>query len=336
MNQTVGIAALNYYIPSGRITSEEIAERASIPEWVFTEKIGIERKPIAAGDEHPTEMGLKAAFGAIEKAQIEPQTLDLIAYCGVGDYDYRFWSPAAKIQGLLGAKNACAFEVKNLCNSGNLGLHLCRNMLLADSEMFYALIICSDKLSASINYRDNDAISTFIMADGAIAAILKKGETSNRLLAYHAMTDGQLADYVKVPLGGTINPFNSSKINSELNYLKVDNPQQLDIIFSEIYLKNYQKVIKKALAKSNLSLKELDFLFTNQVKKSLSLKILEAVGLKEEQTYISLAEYGHLGAVDTLFGLAKTLENQRINLGNVVVLASSAAGFSWAALILEY
>ncbi len=141
MNLTVGIASLNYYIPSGRITSEEMAKKSNIPEWVFTEKIGIRRKPIAARDEHPTEMGLK---------------------------------------------------------------------------------------------------------------------------------------------------------------------------------------------------KDIDFLFTNQVKKSLSYKILKAVGVKEEQTYISLSEYGHLGSVDNLFCLARTIENKKIDSGDIVVLASSAAGFSWAALIVEY
>ncbi|WP_442937877.1 3-oxoacyl-[acyl-carrier-protein] synthase III C-terminal domain-containing protein [Nostoc sp.] len=51
---------------------------------------------------------------------------------------------------------------------------------------------------------------------------------------------------------------------------------------------------------------------------------------------MSLPEYGHLGAVDTIFGLAKTLESKKIKPGNLVVLASSAAGFSWAALTVKY
>lgn len=72
------------------------------------------------------------------------------------------------------------------------------------------------------------------------------------------------------------------------------------------------------------------------MKKSLSHKILKALELKEEQTYISLPESGHLGAVDTLFCLAKTLAQEQINSDDLVVLASSAAGFSWAALIVKY
>ncbi|MEM8675207.1 MAG: 3-oxoacyl-[acyl-carrier-protein] synthase III C-terminal domain-containing protein [Cyanobacteria bacterium P01_G01_bin.67] len=110
----------------------------------------------------------------------------------------------------------------------------------------------------------------------------------------------------------------------------------MDTILSELYLENYKKVIRKTLAKSNFCLQDLNFLFTNQVKKSLSHKILQAFELKEEQTYSSLPEYGLLGAVDTLFGLAKTLENEQINDNDIVVLASSAAGFSWAALTVKY
>lgn len=336
LKETVGIASIGYYIPSGILTSKEMAKLANLPEFVFTEKIGIQKKPIAGTNEHPSEMGTKAALAAIEQAGITPKQIDLIAYCAAGDYDYRFWSPAAKIQDNIGAEYAFAFEIKNFCNSGNLAIHICRNMLLADPELSYALVICSDKLSVLLNYADADCLSTFIMADGAAAAIIKKGETSNKILCYHGMTNGNLADHLKVPLAGTKFPVDCNKIDSELNYLKVTNPKDLEKVLSEIYLINYEKVIQKSLQKSGYSIKDINFLLINQVKKGLSKQILETLGLKDEQTFVSLSEYGHLGAVDTLFGLAKIIENKRIKPGNIVVLASSAAGFSWAGLTVKY
>ncbi len=334
--ETVGIASVGYYLPSGVLTSEEMAKLSNLPEMVFTEKIGINKKPIAAKDEHPSDMGIKAALKAIDNAEITAKEINLIAYCGAGDYDYRFWSPAAKIQGEIGAENAFAFEVRNFCNAGNLGIHLCRNMLLADDELTYALIICSDKLSVLLDYTDLDCLSTFIFADGSAAAILKKGEPSNQILAYHAMTNGKMADYLKVPLAGTKFPLENTEIDTELSYLKVANPKELDNILSDVYLENYQKVIHKSLAKSGYSIDNVNFLFTNQVKKSLLQRILESLGLSNEQTFISLPENGHLGAVDTIFCLGKTLDSNKIKPGNLVVLASSAAGFSWAALTVKY
>lgn len=93
----------------------------------------------------------------------------------MGDYDYRFWSPAAKIQATIGAENGHAFEVRNFCNSGNLGIHICRNILLADSSLNYALVVCSDKLSELLNDSDKNTNSVLYYADGTSAALLKKG-----------------------------------------------------------------------------------------------------------------------------------------------------------------
>ncbi|NEU77431.1 beta-ketoacyl-ACP reductase [Hassallia byssoidea VB512170] len=336
IKQTVGITSVGYYIPARILTSKEMAKLANLPEFVFTDKIGIKQKPIADKDEHPSDMGIKAALEAINQAKITASEIDLIAYCAAGDYDYRFWSPAAKIQDAIGAENAFAFEVRNFCNSGNLGIHICRNMLLADSDLSYALVVCSDKLSMLLDYSDVNSLSTFIMADGAAAAILKKEEPTNQILFYHAITNGKLVDCLKVPSAGTKFPVGGTQINDELNYLKVKDPQELDTILSNVYLENYGKVIHKSLQKSGYSIKDVDFLLTNQVKKSLSKGILESLNLKDDQTFISLPEYGHLGAVDTIFGLAKTLESKKIKPGNLVVLASSAAGFSWAALTIKY
>ncbi|MBE9006841.1 beta-ketoacyl-ACP reductase [Fortiea sp. LEGE XX443] len=334
--QTVGITSVGYYIPTGILTSQEMAKLAKLPEFVFTDKIGIKQKPIAGRDEHPSEMGIKAATEAINKAKITANEIDLIAYCAAGDYDYRFWSPAAKIQDAIGAENAFAFEVRNFCNSGNLGIDICRNMLLADNDLTYALVVCSDKLSMLLDYTDVNSLSTFIMADGAAAAILKKGEPSNQILSYHAITNGKLVDCLKVSSAGTKFPAGGTEINNELNYLKVKDPQELETILSDVYLENYAKVIHKSLEKSGYLIKDVDFLLTNQVKKSLSKGILKSLNLRDEQTFISLPEYGHLGAVDTIFGLAKTIESDKIKPGNLVVLASSAAGFSWAALTVKY
>jgi 3-oxoacyl-[acyl-carrier-protein] synthase-3 len=330
---SVGIKSIGCYLPDEVMTSEDMAQLSAIPASVFADKIGILQKPVAGTDEHPSEMGIMAAVDAIERAGITPAEIDLIAYCGAGDYDYRFWSPAAKIQAEIGAAGAFAFEVRNFCNSGNLGIHICRNMLLADAGYRYALVVCSDKLSHLLNYADPACLSTFIMADGAAAVVLEKGEKTNRILAYHGITDGSLADFLKVPAGGT-RVLNSTDSCSSL--LNVENPQELERIFSELYLKNYQLVVKTSLEKSGYQLDDVHLLLTNQVKKSLSQQILAALGLTEDQTLITLPQFGHLGPMDTLLGLDKSLEQGKIKPGSVVVLASSAAGFSWAALTLNW
>ncbi len=332
---TVGIHSIGYYIPSQILTSDSIAKSAQIELSVITEKIGMKQKHVAAPNEHPSDMGLKAARSALEQASISPEQIDIIAYCGAGHYDYRFWSPAAKIQTQLEADNAFAFEVKNFCNSGNLGINICRHLLLGNPEASYALVICSDTLSRLIDHSDRSAPALLMFADGAAAALLKKNESSNVIHKYCAITDGSLADDVRIDLGGTKKPFTDTS-NLQEQYVKVQDNEKLGMILGEIYLKNYLQVINQSLSQSGYGIADIDFLFTNQVKKSLFKEILWNLDLSEENTYISLTQYGHMGAVDTFFCLGKVIENRRLKEGDIVVLASSAAGFSWAALTISF
>ena len=333
---TVGIAGLGYYIPKGTITSREMAQWSGIAESVFSEKIGIERKHVAASDEHPAEMGVQAARRALENAGITADKIDIIAYGGLGFYDYNFWSPAAKIQGGIGASRAYAFEIRNGCNGGNLGITICKELLLSDPQKQYALVVCSDKLSLAVNYADKTAVSSFSFADGAVAAVLKKNHPANQLLSYASISDGSLSDYVKVPCGGTRLPLKDSCHHKEDCYLRVNDPEVLDALFSRTYLKNYLKVIHDALKNSGYTVEDIDHIFMNQVKRSITDTLMGELGLQETQTLRTMKEYGHMGPVDTLFCLALAQEEGRINPGNLVVLAGSAIGFTWAATVLKY
>lgn len=333
--ETVGIASIGCYIPSDVLTSSEMSLRSGIPLQVFIEKIGIEQKHIASDDEHPSEMGIKAAERALKKARIDAEDIGIVAYCGAGPYEYRVWSPAARISAELGITNSYAFELKNGCNGGNLGLNICKNLLLSDADKEYALIVCSEKLSTTIDYADPNSLSLFIAADGAAAAVLKKGETSNHLLAYSSLTDGSIVDCIKMPLGGTKIPYSEGR-DSRLGHICVDDPVSLDHILSQTYLTNYVKVISNALEKSGYTLKDIDVLFTNQVKKSLLKDILQSVNLTEDKTMLSLKEYGHMGTVDSFFNLSRAIDQGRLKPGSLAVLASSGAGFTWAAMVLEF
>jgi len=70
--ETVGIASIGYYIPENILTSSEMSRLSGIPLPVFLEKIGMEKKHIAARDEQPSDMGIHAARKAVKRAGIDP------------------------------------------------------------------------------------------------------------------------------------------------------------------------------------------------------------------------------------------------------------------------
>jgi 3-oxoacyl-[acyl-carrier-protein] synthase-3 len=281
-------------------------------------------------------MALKAARLALRDAAADPLDLGAVIYAGFGPYDYQFWSPAAKLAHELGARHAYAFEVRNACTAANLGVTLAAGLMHRDPTVNAALVVCADKLSRYLNYADVRAHSLFIIGDGAAAAVVRRAEPSNTVLAYAEITDGALADQLKIPLGGTRVPFRPDPALVPLGYVTVEDPEGLARMLGPIYLEHYLSVIRQALEKSGHAVAEIDFLVMNQVKRSLADEILHQLGLGPEQTYRSLETHGHMGPVDVLYCLAKAREAGLVRPGSLVVLATSAAGFSWAATVVRF
>jgi 3-oxoacyl-[acyl-carrier-protein] synthase-3 len=96
------------------------------------------------------------------------------------------------------------------------------------------------------------------------------------------------------------------------------------------------RVVHEALARSGYSVDDIDFLFTNQMKKSTQQGIMAALGLSPEQTCRTMENFGHMGASDTLFGLSQMQEAGRIQEGDLVVMASSSLGFHWGATVVQF
>jgi len=334
---TVGIVSIGCSIPHNTISAEEISERAGLPENVLAEKVGMRRKPVADLHQQPSTMALDAAKIALAKAQIEPEEIGLIIFCGSAPQDYLLWSASAKLQYSLEARNAFAFEVTNGCNGATLGMQIAKSMLLATSSLQSALIVSADKYSPFIDFTDKNAVSLFHVADAAGAVVLKKNEPSNRIVSYFQITDGSYSDYVRIKGGGTMFPYTSEEGTTyERQRFSVENPAELSKLLSEVYFRNYIAAIRTALRQIDLTPADIDFLFTNQVKASTMAAILESLQIPESKSFRSIENYGHMGTVDTLFALSSILESRRISRGDIVVLASSAIGFSWAALVLEY
>jgi 3-oxoacyl-[acyl-carrier-protein] synthase-3 len=275
-------------------------------------------------------MGTKAALDALRRAGVDPAEVDLVLFGGCALYDYGVWSPAAYIQNAIGASKAFAYEIKNGCNGGNLGLHLASRHLLSDPDMEYALVVCSDIFSRLVDYQDERLVSMFPGGDGATAALLRKGHEGNRILSYAGISDGRLVDSVRVPAGGT-----RASDEGHGSHWQID-PDQLATVFPGLYVNNYVHVVTEALRKSGSSVSDVDFLFTNQVKWSTTEAVLAALGLPPERTWRTMERYGHLASSDTLLGLAQMLDAGRIQEGDLVVLASSGIGFHWAATVVQY
>jgi 3-oxoacyl-[acyl-carrier-protein] synthase-3 len=94
-------------------------------------------------------------------------------------------------------------------------------------------------------------------------------------------------------------------------------------------------MIKEALEKCNKTTKDISYVVMNQGDHRLFSHISHSLGIEESKIIQSYQTYGHIGGSDIFYGLYLLSQNQKLRKGDVIVMASSAVGYSWSATIIE-
>lgn len=331
----IGLMALATYLPQQVQTAGDIAAWSDIPEAIVREKLGISAKRRAGPDDQTSAMAVWAARLALERASVAAEELDLILYSGSMHKDFYVWSAANRIQFLLGATNAYAFELAALCTTNVLALKVARDLMTADPRLRTVLICGGHRTADLINFRDASARFLFNLSDGGSAMVLRRGHLANIVLASSFITDGSLAEDVTIPAGGARLPTSRETLERGLHTFHVADLAHLKAGLEGVSERHFARVVREALERSGLRPDEVAFLAINHMKPSMHRRILALLGLREEQS-LYLADYGHIGAPDQVLALELAQAQGRLRAGDIVVMASAGLGFTWGATALRW
>lgn len=333
--RAIGLMGLATYLPTRTQTSAEIAEASGIPEEVVRDKLGIVAKRLASYEDQTSTMAVRAAEVALERAGVDPEEIDLIIYSGSMHKDFYVWSAANRIQYLLGAKRAWAFEAVALCTTNVLALKLARDLMTADPRLRTTLICGGHRTGDLINLRDHTTRFLFNLSDGGSAMVLRQGHPGNKVLASSFITDGSLSEDVTIPAGGTRLPTTPETLREGLHSFHVSDTAHLKAGLDGISERNFVQVVREAVERSGRKPEDIAFLAINHMKPSMHQHILEMLGLREEQS-LYLSDYGHIGAPDQVLALELASARGRLKDGDLVVAASAGLGFTWGATALRW
>ena len=345
----VGLRNIGVYYPEMVITSAEIAEKSGIPEIVIREKFGIESKHKAALGETVSDMCVEAARNCLEGI-LKPEELDLIIYHGSEYRDYYLYNCAAHIQAKLGAKQANAFQISNLCSSGPLAVQLAKSLMLVHPELNNVLLVTGTRESDLVDYRNERARFMFNFADGAAACLLQRGYAKNRILETQMITDGSFATDVAVyGIGNSgyytneslsknfLDVENDGRIGKSVGYFGLDvaDPVGMKERLDAVTLANFLKVINDAATKSGYSRSEINFLAPIFMKSSILNYLLEQLGMTPNQSFI-LQNFGHVQSADAYISLYEGFRLGRIRDGDLIILLGAGTGYTWAATAVKW
>lgn len=331
----VGLVAFATYVPAQVQDAAYIAAQSGISEEIVRQKMGIEEKHRAGPEDQTSAMAINAARLALERAGIEASELDLILYSGSMYKDFPVWSAANRIQYMLKASRAYAFELAALCTTNVLALKVARDLMTADSSLRTVLICGGHRTADLINFRDHSSRFLFNLADGGSALLLQRGHAANLVLDSAFITDGSLAEDVIIPAGGTRLPTSHETLTSGLHTFHVPDTEHLRVGLEGISEDRFVSVVREAVERSGRAPDEIAFLAINHMKPSMHRRILSMLGLREEQS-IYLARYGHIGAPDQVLALELAEREGRLHAGDLVVVASAGLGFTWGATALRW
>lgn len=329
----IGIEATNVYFPQKTETAALLAKKTGIPENIIIEKFGLYEKHVADDTMHASDLAIEAAKPLLTK--IDPLEIDVIIYFGSPHKDYHVWPIAPKIQHMLGAKNAYAFEIMNVSSGFPIALKVAKDMLKSDESINNILLAGGCKESQIIDYDNPRSRFMFNFADGGTAALVKRGAMNSKILESAIITEGSFHEDVRIPAGGSKHFASHETVDSRMHYIDVPDPLSMKKRLDPVSIQNFKKVIHKSLQKSGLTPQDIQLLLPLHTKRSMFLELLHSLNLPEEKA-IYLDHHGHMSSLDPCVGLYFAIEKGKLKPGDIAVTVSAGTGYTWAATVIQW
>ncbi len=333
----VGVVGTGIYLPEGRLTAKEIAEktRGTWTEQAVIDKLGIREIRVPGEDDGTQEMAVRAARDALDKTGVDPLDIDVILSIGEEWKEYPLTTTALYVQGKIGASNAWGIDLQNRCSTGVSALKIAKDMMLADDDIDMIMVVGGYRNGDFVDFTDKHMSMMYNLSAGGGAIILKKNLGKNELLGSHIVSDGTLARTAGVEIGGTVNPITKDNLDRAYKSLRLMEPEKMKARLNEVSVTNWFTCIDKALQKSSLTREDIDYLAILHIKRSGHKGMLDALNLSQEHT-VYLENYGHLGQIDPILSVHLGLEKKKIKDGAIVCLIAAGIGYVWGASIIKW
>jgi len=325
--RTCSITGVGSYVPEKVLTNADLEKMVeTTDEWITT-RTGIKERRIAAANEFTSDMAAKAAERAMKMAGVTADQLDLIIIATLTP-DMPFPSTACLVQRKLGATRAAAFDMEAACSGFIYALEIGQQFIMSRTYET-VLVVGAEKLSSIVNWKDRNTCVLF--GDGAGAAILQNRPNSHGLLTAVMGADGNRADLLSMPGGGSACPATPESVSKGMHYLRMDGKETFKNAVNAMV-----SAATEAMRRCDIDITKIKCVIPHQANQ----RIVDAVGdrLKAtpEQLFVNLHKYGNTSAASVAIALDEAVTSGRIARGELILLVVFGAGLTWGAAVIEW
>jgi 3-oxoacyl-[acyl-carrier-protein] synthase-3 len=309
----------------------------------FAEITGILERRYAATDQNCSHIGSIAAKAAIESSNVDPETLDYIIFAhNFGDVSSQsnrtsqVPSLASRVKAMLQIQNpdCIAYDLIFGCPGWIEGV-IQADCFIKSGMAKRCMVIGSETLSRVIDPHDRDSM---IYADGAGAVILEKATSGDKgLLSSKTRTHAAEATLLRMD-------------SSYYGFTRDHNDQFLKMSGKKVYefaLTNVPRVMKEAIERSGLQLKDINKVLIHQANGKMNQAILQRLfklcgeeNIPSDLMPMTIDRLGNssVATIPTLLDMIcrGNLDGHTIVEGDHLLMASVGAGMNINAMVYKY
>jgi 3-oxoacyl-[acyl-carrier-protein] synthase-3 len=292
-------------------------------EWI-RQRTGIRQRHIAADGETTSDMALKAARAALQAADIDPQSVDLIVLA-TSTPDNTFPASAVSVQAGLGITRGAAFDLQAVCSGFVYGLATVDGFLKSGAFR-RALVIGAETFSRIIDWKDRSTCVLF--GDGAGAVVIEPqsaaGTREDRgILSAQLRSDGRHKTKLYVDGG----PSSTQTVG----HLRMEGRAVFKHAVAMI-----TDVIEDVFKATGYTAKDIDWFVPHQANQRIIDDSAKKLGIAPEKVITTVAFHGNTSAASIPLALATAVREGRIKRGDLVLLEAMGGGFTWGAVLMRW
>ncbi|MBI2162122.1 MAG: ketoacyl-ACP synthase III [Candidatus Rokubacteria bacterium] len=321
------IIGMGAYAPKRILTNADLEKMIETSDAWIVQRSGIRERRVADESEATSDLALRAAQQALERANLVPEDIEFIAV-GTTTPDMFFPTVGNIVQHRLGCGRAGSVDMLAAC-AGSVYSLAFGSQLIQTGKYRRVLCIGAETLSKITDFTDRG--TCVLLADAAGAAVLEAYDGDRGIIDFDLYSDGQYWDLLYMPGGGSRHPATRETVDARMHYAKMKGSE----VF-KVAVRMFVDCTGRILERNGFTADDVRLFIPHQA----NLRIIEAaakrVSLPMERVFVNVDRYGNTGAASVYVALEEAVAAGRITRGDLVLLAAFGGGFAWGSVLIRW